>query len=348
MGDDWNTDEELLELDFDSFEAKLEACERAQKELRAEKVIDRWVLVKALYHTEIWSGEMPQTKEEATRKKVPSSCWEKVKKVHEFRERHDPRGAGRLLTPCSSTSSAVFRQRGLKSTSASRPKRLRIKARPIRTSSGSFASASSQMGRKPKRGCTGVARKSELCCCFPRLLRWTISTKGRERSGARLEVYDDRMWGLVALIVFFGVVAALVGGGGGQETPVEEKEKEAGVEEVVGEPEEEPAKQEPARQDNTGTLTVRVTGTPGIPFSGSYGTLEGQRTVDGVTPAEYEVEVETGLFAVDSVSAVMQKQSQDQSELRVEIVDEDGEVVAQQDTTAAFGVASINYSPNQR
>lgn len=33
---------------------------------------------------------MPQTKEEADRKKTPPSHWEKVRKVREFRERHDP------------------------------------------------------------------------------------------------------------------------------------------------------------------------------------------------------------------------------------------------------------------
>lgn len=135
--------------------------------------------------------------------------------------------------------------------------------------------------------------------------------------------------------------------GTNQDTPVENKEEDAGVEEVVESEEEAPAKQAPAKQDETDTILVRVGGTPGLSFSGSYGTLDGQRSVDGVTPQEYEVEVDTGVMSFDSITASMQKRAQDQSELTVEIV-EDGEVVAAQTTTAQFGVVSTTYAPGQQ
>lgn len=97
---------------------------------------------------------------------------------------------------------------------------------------------------------------------------------------------------------------------------------------------------------DTETVTIRVTGTPGSAFSGSYGNLDSTRSVDGVTPAEFEVEIETGFLTFDSVSAVMQKTDFGSAELRVEMV-VDGEVVKDESTTAEFGVAQVNYVPGE-
>jgi len=88
---------------------------------------------------------------------------------------------------------------------------------------------------------------------------------------------------------------------------------------------------------------ISVGGTPGIPFSGSYGTAQGgQRSVDGVVPTEYEVEVEGGAFSFDSVTAVMQKKGPE-GELTVQILS-DGEVLEEQSTTAEFGVVSVTHA----
>src|SRR5829696_329411 len=95
---------------------------------------------------------------------------------------------------------------------------------------------------------------------------------------------------------------------------------------------------------------VRVSGTPGIDYSGSYGATQGQRTVDGIlaaAPTEYDVEAKTGRFEFDAISAVFQKRSPGAGSLLVEIIHE-GEVVASQETSAEFGVASVTWSPQNR
>jgi hypothetical protein len=62
---------------------------------------------------------------------------------------------------------------------------------------------------------------------------------------------------------------------------------------------------------------------------------------------EYEVQdVQTGAFDFDSISASFQKREAGPGTLRVESLSE-GEVVASQDTSAEFGVASVNWSPQQ-
>jgi hypothetical protein len=105
---------------------------------------------------------------------------------------------------------------------------------------------------------------------------------------------------------------------------------------------------EPQPEDSEGdassSVTVRVTGSGS--FSGNYGTLDSSRSVDDVAPAEYPVEIDTGLFSMDSVTAVMQKNGADSSELGVQIV-VDGEVVEETSTTAEYGVAQVSWTPGE-
>ncbi len=98
------------------------------------------------------------------------------------------------------------------------------------------------------------------------------------------------------------------------------------------------------QQASTTTVTVRVEGLAGESFSGSYGNIGSQRSVDSGVPAEYNVEVETGFLTFDSVTAVMQKRSPGPWEMIIRFV-VDGEVVKEQSTTAEFGVVSLNYTP---
>lgn len=65
-----------------------------------------------------------------------------------------------------------------------------------------------------------------------------------------------------------------------------------------------------------------------------------------MVPAEYPVEIDTGFFSMDSVTAVMQKNGADSSELRVQIV-VDGEVVEETSTTAEYGVAQVSWTPGE-
>lgn len=99
---------------------------------------------------------------------------------------------------------------------------------------------------------------------------------------------------------------------------------------------------DPGATGDSGVI-VRVTGTEA--FSGNYGTLDSSRSVDGVAPAEYEVEgLDIGMFSMDSVSVVMQKTGAGAGELGVQIV-VDGEVVEDSYTTAEYGVVQASWSP---
>ena len=97
------------------------------------------------------------------------------------------------------------------------------------------------------------------------------------------------------------------------------------------------------------TVTVQITGDPGLQFSGSYGTARsGQQRVDGTTPTEFEVEQESSAFSDDNpLSVTAQKIIAGSDELRVQIL-RDGEVVQEQATTAQFGVVTLTYSPTER
>ena len=97
------------------------------------------------------------------------------------------------------------------------------------------------------------------------------------------------------------------------------------------------------------TVTVRITGDPGLQFSGSYGTARsGQQRVEGTTPTEFDVEQESGAFSDDdTLSVTAQKIIGGSSELRIQLV-RDSEVVKEQATTAQLGVVTLTYSPTER
>jgi hypothetical protein len=101
---------------------------------------------------------------------------------------------------------------------------------------------------------------------------------------------------------------------------------------------------EPESAPREGNVIVRVTGNEA--FSGNYGNIDSSRTVDGVAPAEYSLEVDTGLFSADVVSVVMQKTGAGSGELGIQIV-VDGEVVQESSTTAEYGVAQVSWTPGE-
>jgi hypothetical protein len=102
---------------------------------------------------------------------------------------------------------------------------------------------------------------------------------------------------------------------------------------------------------STGTITIRLSGGASggmeIPFSGSYGTVsEGWTIVEGTTPAKYELEVNSGYAQPDNVAATMQKQTEDNTTLSVQIVSE-STIKQEQSTKEPFGVVSVNYNPSE-
>lgn len=87
------------------------------------------------------------------------------------------------------------------------------------------------------------------------------------------------------------------------------------------------------------THEVAVTGTPGLTFSGSIGTLGDTRTVEGTVPATFSV---TPDKTIKVVSAVIQKK-EEAGTLTVEIRSV-GQTVKTGTTTAEFGLVNISHT----
>ena len=85
-------------------------------------------------------------------------------------------------------------------------------------------------------------------------------------------------------------------------------------------------------------VEIRVEGIPGLSFSGSYGDLGSQKSVDGTIPETYTIENPEG----DIVSVVFQKQERGGT-LTVKLM-KDGKVVKSESTTAEFGVVSVSHA----
>ena len=121
-------------------------------------------------------------------------------------------------------------------------------------------------------------------------------------------------------------------------------EVEAPIEEAVDELDE--AVDEQPENVGIDTVVVRVSGTPGTPYSGTYGTDQGGTLLaDGVlgaVPAEYRVE--TGRGAFGDVSAVFQKTQPVPGILKLEIVS-DGVATAVAESSEELGSVQVSWDP---
>jgi len=96
------------------------------------------------------------------------------------------------------------------------------------------------------------------------------------------------------------------------------------------------------------TATIRVTGTPGTSFSGSYDSKSaGMKNVEGKVPQDYNVYFNSFPDALDTITATMQKQAEDYNNLTVQII-VDEQVKKEQSTAAVFGVAKVSWSASER
>jgi hypothetical protein len=96
------------------------------------------------------------------------------------------------------------------------------------------------------------------------------------------------------------------------------------------------------------TAIIRVTGTSGTPFQGSYGSaIASTESVEGEIPQDYEVTYTGPDGSFGSVTASMQKRVDDYSELTVQII-VDGETKKERSTAADFGVAKVSWHPSER
>jgi hypothetical protein len=102
----------------------------------------------------------------------------------------------------------------------------------------------------------------------------------------------------------------------------------------------------PSSPEEADEVVVRVSGTEGTAYSGTYGTIEGTlQTVDetvGADPTDYDVEVEEGV--ADGVTAGFQKTQPGSEELSVEILADD-KVVVESRTFAEFGAVNADWFP---
>lgn len=143
---------------------------------------------------------------------------------------------------------------------------------------------------------------------------------------------------LLSTVAFVGCLAVIGtsgGGGGGPVAPAGESGDEA--------------ESRQANEGGTETAVVKVGGTPGMRFTGSVGNIDSTRSVDGVTPAEYEVKYSSRALDMDSVFVDFYKEMNAQAEypegtLEVQIV-VDGQVVQESSSSANDGYVSITWSP---
>ena len=93
------------------------------------------------------------------------------------------------------------------------------------------------------------------------------------------------------------------------------------------------------------SLVLRISGTPGVQFSGNYTTPQGSQNFSGTlgtTPTEYELGGE-GIAGLNVVTANVQKQGT-YGTLKVEIL-KNGQVVQSGETDATNNTVSVAYSP---
>ena len=99
---------------------------------------------------------------------------------------------------------------------------------------------------------------------------------------------------------------------------------------------------------DTTTVTIRVTGTSGTPFKGSYGLVNStSETVEGVIPQDYELSYKEPAGPFLTVKANMQKKVDDYSKITVQII-VDGETKTERTTGAGFGVAKVSWHPSEQ
>ncbi len=94
------------------------------------------------------------------------------------------------------------------------------------------------------------------------------------------------------------------------------------------------------------SVVLRLSGTPGVKFSGSYTTARGSQNVSGTLgtdPTDYDLGSK-GLAGVNVVTANVKKQQRANGVLKVEVL-KNGQVVQSQETNAASDTVSLTYSP---
>lgn len=148
----------------------------------------------------------------------------------------------------------------------------------------------------------------------------------------------------VIFLLVLALGAILTGCGRGEEgsESAPAKPQPAAAEESVEAtaPEETEAAEAPAR-----TATVRLSGTEGTIYAGSYGNLDGSEYAEGLLegePVEFTVDLRKSGF--DVVNASFSKPGvEDDGTLKIEILS-GGEVVAGQEAETQYGTLNLTWS----
>ena len=117
-----------------------------------------------------------------------------------------------------------------------------------------------------------------------------------------------------------------------------------------GQQKNEPTQEEPTVRETTGeapsNVVVRISGTPGTDYEGTYSTSSEVQTVSGTIgpePTDYDANVKD--VDKSTLTAVFRKPQSGGGTLKVEIV-ADGEVIAGSETSAELGEVSVKW-PSQ-
>lgn len=97
-------------------------------------------------------------------------------------------------------------------------------------------------------------------------------------------------------------------------------------------------------EGTAGSLVLRLSGTPGVEFSGDYTTPQGSQSFSGTlgtTPTDYKLGGE-GVAGLNVVTVNVQKQGT-HGTLKVEIL-ENGQVVQSAETNVTNNTVSVTYS----
>ncbi len=93
------------------------------------------------------------------------------------------------------------------------------------------------------------------------------------------------------------------------------------------------------------SVVLRISGTPGVRFSGNYATAGGSQNISGTlgaNPMDYDLSGK-GVAGVNVVTANVRRQGS-QGTVKVEIV-KNGQVVQSKETNATTDTVSVTYSP---
>jgi hypothetical protein len=143
--------------------------------------------------------------------------------------------------------------------------------------------------------------------------------------------------GKLGILCILALVLGTLAGCGGSDN---EGEQEA------NEPTQEPVEETTTEAVAESGVVVRVSGTPGTAYSGTYGTAVEVQAVDDATVGNEPTDYEVGAVgsAGDRLNTSFSKTEPGGETLEVEIL-VDGEPVARGETSAELGVATASWMP---